>query len=519
VNASVAPLRRLNGDQYRNTIKDLFGFNDVLTGGDALPPDEAVSDDRFMSNINRTVTGSDVDTYSLAAEAVAAKAVMNLGTLLGCDPAGAGETACISGFIEKFGKRAYRRPLTDGEKTRAMTLYMVGRKTDVATGVRLVLSGMLQSVNFLYLFELAPPSDAGKVVQVDNWAMASRLSFFLTGSTPDEKLLAAADTGALSTAEQVTAQAKRLIKESPRFAEMLRSFHGQWLEMGELSSAEKDAMMFPAWNEKLRAAMIEEPKRFVDEVMRGDGTLETLLTAPFSMVNGTLATFYGATGGPAGETTWQKVMLNPQQRSGLLTQAGLLANLAHENRTSYILRGKMIRGGLLCRAITPPPPTVDANETDIPPTADARTRAMLHRKNPSCASCHENFDPLGFAFENYDATGKYRTTEGGKAIDASGDVADTRALDGKVNNAIELVHKLAGADEVRECMARQWMRFALGRNEHVDDDDLGEFQTEKDDAGSLAQAMKGFKDSGWKIADLLAALTVSDSFRYQKVKP
>jgi len=236
------------------------------------------------------------------------------------------------------------------------------------------------------------------------------------------------------------------------------------------------------------------------------------------VVNRPLATFYGATGGPAGDT-WQKTMLDPKQRSGMLTQAGLMAALAHENRTSYILRGKLIREGLLCKAISPPPPNVDANETNIPPNADARTRAMLHRTNPSCASCHQSFDPLGFAFENYDAIGHYRTMENGKAIDASGEIADTDHLDGPVTNALDLVNKLAGSDEVRQCVARQWFRFALGRNDHVDDNDTGEVQKDKDDAQSLAQAMKGFQDSGWKITDLLAAIAVTDSFRYQKVKP
>jgi hypothetical protein len=508
VMASAAPLRRLTGDQFRNTIQDLLGLGDLATEA-ALPPDESISNERFLSNVTRPVQGSDVDRYADLAEAIARKATANLPPLLGCDAGGANETACIGTFIERFGKRAFRRPLTQGEVGRAKALYMAGRASgDVANGVRLVVQAMLQSPSFLYLFEPAPGAAPGKIVQVDPWAMAARLSYFFLDSMPDNDLLAAAEAGQLASPEQVTTQATRLMT-TQRFRDMVTKFHTEWLELGELRSVDKDAKLFPAWSEPLRAAMLEEPRRFVDYVMHeGDGKLETLLTAPFSILSGPLYDLYGVAR-PAGAAAdaWQKVALDPKQRGGLLTQAGIMASLAKEDRTSFIRRGRMVREGVLCTPVPDPPAGVDASETKVPASADARMRAAIHRDKPECASCHALFDPLGFAFEPYDAIGRFRTTENGKPIDSQTEVSATRALDGAVKDAVDLVGKLAGADEVRECVAKQWLRFALGREETGDD------------AGTLGEVMNGFKSNGWKVTDLLLAVARSDSFRYQKVKP
>src|SRR5439155_3413800 len=169
-------------------------------------------------------------------------------------------------------------------------------------------------------------------------------------------------------------------------------------------------------------------------------------------------------------------------------------------RTSFILRGKLIREAILCVDVPPPPPGVDANETNISPTATAKQRSEMHRTNPACSGCHGLFDPLGFGFEIYDAIGKYRTTDAmGAPIDSAVDITGTQTIDGHVASGVELLKKLGTAPEVRECVARQWMRFGLGR---MEDD--------KDDAATLAAALKSMKDSGGKISDLLVALARSD---------
>jgi hypothetical protein len=240
----------------------------------------------------------------------------------------------------------------------------------------------------------------------------------------------------------------------------------------------------------------------------GDGKVDTLLSAPFSVLSGPLYDLYGVPK-PAGAAAdaWTKVDLNPKQRAGLLTQAGLMASLAKEDRTSFIRRGKLVREGMLCTPIPDPPPGVDASESMIPATADARERARLHRDKPECAACHALFDQLGFAFEEYDAIGRFRTMDVGKPVDASTDITMTATLNGHVTDAIDLATKLAGSEEAKTCVARMWLRFGLGRMETPDDD------------ATLKEVVSGFKAGGWKVTELLAALAKSDSFRYQKVKP
>jgi hypothetical protein len=501
--AGVAPLRRLNADQYRNTVQDLLGVTDAIDAG-SLPADEAIGG-RFISNVVRPVQGVDVERYAGLAETLARKAVLNLNGLVGCDPSGAGEAACIAKFIDSFGRRAYRRPLTRAEADRATALYTAGRTgADPSNGVRLVVQGLLQSVNFLYLFEPAPAGMGGKVVAIDPWAMASRLSYFFLNSMPDNDLFTAAAANQLASADQIVKQATRLMG-TPRFIATAQSFHGQWLDLADLPTAEKDSTLFPRWSAEVRSALVEETPRFVEQVLRqGDGTLASLLSAHYTMVSPALFDFYGL---PHTGTGWQKVDLDPTQRAGLFTQAGLLASLAHEDRTSYIERGKLVREALLCTKVPEPPPGIDTSETKIPATADARMRAALHRSDPACASCHSLFDPVGFTFEKYDATGFYRTADNGKPIDTSGDLTDTQHVNGPVRDAVDLMGKLAVADEVRECVARQWMRFALGREETPAD------------APSLVATVAGFKDGGWKVSALLASLARSDAFRYQTAKP
>jgi hypothetical protein len=238
----------------------------------------------------------------------------------------------------------------------------------------------------------------------------------------------------------------------------------------------------------------------------GDGKLETLLTAPYSVISGPLYDLYGLPK-PANPNDWKKVDLDPKQRGGLFTQAGIMASLATDLRTSFIRRGKLVRAGLLCTPVPDPPPGIDATEMAVAANATARERAKQHRDKPECASCHALFDPLGFPFESFDAIGRFRATENGKPVDTTTDVTITRGLNGPVKDALEMLGKMAKDDEVRECVARQWLRFALGRDEVADDKD------------TLAGAVAGFKAGGYKITDLLTAIARSDSFRYQKVLP
>jgi hypothetical protein len=506
LDVGISGMRRLTAEQYRNTVRDLLKLQDAreLVSPSALPGDGALAD-RFTSNAANALQGLDADKYADLADMLARKAVTNLSTLVGC---GTMDAACAQTFIENFGKRAFRRPLTQVEVERYKKVFAAG--SDFATGIRLVVQTFLQSPKFIYLVEIVPPDGAGKVYEVDGWAIASRLSYFFLASMPDEPLFAAAEAGRLKTPEQIAEQATRLMNDA-RFRETLGFFHHEWLELDQLSSAEKDAMAFSVWTPELKAELQEQVSRFIQGVLRdGDGKIETLLTASFTFMKGGLYDLYGLPR-PAGAAanSWAKVDLDPKQRSGLLTHAGLMAGMAHENRTSYILRGKMVREAMLCTVVPPPPPGVDASETNIPPTATAQERSVLHRTKPECATCHELFDPLGFAFEIYDAVGRFRASDAaGKPIDSRAVIAATAKIDGTVGDALELTRRLGPAEEVQACVARQWLRFALGRE-----------LDETEDASTLSAVLKATNDSGGKVGDILSAVARSNAFRHLKVKP
>jgi len=509
INVGISPLRRLTAEQYRNTVRDLLMMPDaktvVLTTD--LPADGAIAD-RFSGNATGALAGLDADTYSGLAEKLATKAVANLTPLLPCQPSGG--KACATQFIQAFGKRAFRRPLSAAEVTRFETVFTTGSTGGTfQEGIKLVIQAMLQSPKFLYLIEPIPANGAGKVFQVDGWAMATRLSYFFLNSMPDAGLFTAAEANQLGTPEQVADQAQRLIKDT-RFRETLATFHNEWLELDALESADKDAMMFPTWTDALKTALGQQTEKFIEGVIAdGDGKMGTLLASSYSWLSGPLYDLYGVTK-PANATAWTKVTLKNDQRAGLLTHAGLLAGLAHENRTSFILRGNLVREAILCFEVPPPPANVDTSEMMISPTATAKERSEMHRSNPSCMGCHAAFDPIGFAFESYDAIGKYRTTDAaGKPIDTEGELVDvSKALDGKVPNAVALAQKLSTSTEAGECVARMWMRFGLGRSE-----------SDKEDTTSLAAAFKAMKDSGGSIPETLVSIARSDSFRHQKVNP
>jgi hypothetical protein len=289
--AAVAPLRRLTADQYRNTVRDLLGLSEPIPAS-ALPGDDSVAD-HYFSNVSSPLETVDIERYGDLAETLATKAVAKLATLVPCDPA-TGDAACAARFIETFGRRAYRRPLTSVELARLGKVYAAG--SGFADGIQGLVSAFLQSPKFLYLPESVPAqATPGSVVAVDQWAMASRLSYFLLGSLPDDPLLDAAAGSQLGTAEQIATQAKRLMADK-RFGATLASFHGGWLLLRELDGAEKDPMIFPAqaWSPEIKTALGEESRRFVDYVFtQGDGRLQTLLSAPFSMLSGPLYAHYG----------------------------------------------------------------------------------------------------------------------------------------------------------------------------------------------------------------------------------
>jgi hypothetical protein len=499
----LAPVRRLTNIEYNNTVGDLLGD----TSGPARDFAADVAQDGFTNNaLGQSVSPVLTEQYLAAAEALSRAATANLSGLLGCDPAAAGESACVGEFIRSFGKRAWRRPLSPAEEGRLTSIFSIARaEFPLDVSVQLVLQVILQSPQFLYLLEIPSATLAatpGSVVALDNWQVASRLSYFLLGSMPDPQLLAAAEAGELSTPEQVAAQARRLLG-LPRARERIGLFFTEWLYLRNIEREQKDPKLFPKYSLELGSLLQQQVQLFGTSIILDQaGSAADLLTAPYTYMTPELAPIYGVA--PPPEPGFTRVDLDPTRRAGLLTHVGILASLAKANQTDPVHRGKFVRERLLCETVSPPPPNANITPPEISPDATTRERFNQHRANPACAGCHALMDDIGLGFEHYDAIGEWRDTENGEAIDATGTIAGSD-VEGDFDGAIELAHKLAQSQQARECFAQTWFRFAHGRS------------VTEADMGQIARLTETFNDSSSPILELLVQVTQTRAFRHQLV--
>jgi hypothetical protein len=497
---AVAPLRRLTREQYDNSIRDLLGIEGHPSL--ALSADEKLA--AFFSNSVSPISRLSVEQYRDAAEDLAADAVeQQLDELVGCTGAEQ-DAACADEFVQSFGRRVFRRPLTTEEAERYRGLFATNQPRGFGEGIRVVLATLLQSPHFVYHLELTPAPSGGGVTPLLGYEVASRLSFALWNTSPDAELLDAAGAGKLDTKDGLRAQAERLL-QSERAKDALASFHLQWLGLDSLADTAKDAELFPQFTDALKGSMRAEAVDFADFVIRhGDGRLQTLLSAPFTVAGSDVLSLYGATGAAAVDGT---VQLDPTQRAGLLTQAGYLSAHAHANQTSPVHRGLSVRKNLLCTDLPDPPMNVDNTPPEPDPTATTRQRFEQHRDDASCSGCHQLLDPIGVGFENYDAIGRFRTTENGLAIDPAGELVSAGTSSGAFSGAVELAKRLSTSPEVRVCVQKQWFRFSLGRFEAAED------------ACTLQTLGDEFAASDFDVKRLLLSLVTSDAFRYRKVDP
>ncbi len=491
---AAAPLRRLSGEQYANTVVDLLLLDSPPVFD--LPSDEQVGG--FYSNSVAPVDELTVTKYVTASEQAAAAAALD--GLRPCPADVADETACAEAFVDSFGRRAYRRPLAADERTRLLQVYDANRADSTFDeALRLVIQTALQSPNFLYMVEIGTDEVTPGVRALGAYELATRLSYFLWNSMPDDRLLDLADSGALD-ADQLAAEARRLLDDD-RARRAIGSFHLQWLELSRLELLEKSQQRFPEYSPAMRDAMRAETVAFVDHVVRhGDGSLATLLTAEFSFPPAALWGLYGIDGTAVPEG--DPVPLPPGQRAGLLTQAAVLAVHAHPDETSIVRRGKLLRENLLCQVVPPPPPVVDNTPPTPEPGESARDALERHRDDPACSGCHILMDELGVGLEHYDAIGRHRTEdETGVAIDASGTIAASD-VNGPYVGAVELAARLASSERVHHCAVDHWFQFAHGRA--ID---------RASDACRLDELYGGFTSSDQNIAELLVAIVQTDAFR------
>lgn len=496
-----SPLRRLTRDEYDATLRDLLG-DDSAPGARLLPEENGGA---YGNNEDvRSVGALLAEQYMAAAEDVAARAIADLPALLGCAEDEVESEACFTGFLSRFGTRAYRRPLRDAEMEKLTALYRTARaQWGASTGVSLVLQAMLQSPHFLYRVELVPPSD-GPYERLTSWQLASRLSYLLWGTMPDEALFAAAESGALDTPEGIESEARRLL-DDPRSEYLLEHFVDGWLELEKLPHLRKNAEVYPKFDDSLPPLFREESHTFVKFLFHEAGSYTEMLTAPYSMMNATLAAYYGVSG-PSGEA-FERVELDRTRHAGLLTHASFLATHAKAFESSPIHRGMFVRASVLCGHVPPVPDGLMIEPPDPDPNLTTRERFTEHRENSVCRGCHELLDPLGFGFENYDGIGVYRESENGHPIDASGEILGTD-VDGPFVGVVELGARLAGSEHVQRCMAQQWFTFAYGRKPGGDVDRC-----------AMTQLERTMVRTGGDLRELVLALTRTDAFRFRSAIP
>jgi hypothetical protein len=300
----------------------------------------------------------------------------------------------------------------------------------------------------------------------------------------------------------IGAQVTRMLND-PKAGETIGLFHTQWLGLEDLAASDKDTALFPAFSPALLEAMAAETKLFSDYVVRqGDGLLATLLTSNLAFPQGDLFDVYGVAE-PSGYQVGTPIELDGTQRAGILTQAAFLTRKAHRDQSSPVHRGLLVRENVLCQPIDAPPADVNNVPPAPTPATSTRDRFAQHSSDATCAGCHMLMDPIGLGFENFDALGQFRTMDGRGAVDATGEFVEVGAdLAGTFNGAVELANKLAGSEEVTNCVSVQWFRFSLGRIEA------------ENDACSIMAIRDGFQASGGNIKTLLAQIALSDAFRH-----
>jgi len=496
--------RRLTLDEYDRSVRDLLGFDVGLISNDF--PEELATLQGYFARGDLRVSDRLVVELERAAERLAAQAVNraeSYSTIVRCVSQ---DVACRDEFVRAFGLRTYRRPLSEVEVGRYQTLFdsaaeLVASGDPFRDGVQLVVETMLQSPNFLYRVERGTGVSDEVGERIDGYEAASRLSFMLWGSTPDDSLLTAAGAGELSTPEGVAQHARRLV-DDPQVSTRVNDYHSRWLQLSALSAGSKDSTLFPEYTAGLVGSMLEETRRFVEEAtLVSGGSLTALLTAPYGFVDARLAALYGLEGTFGDEL--QRVDFGPDDpRGGLLTQAGFLAgHSSASDRTSPILRGVFVLRRLLCQDIPDPPPNAQSTEPPPSETPIVTTRDFFEWKTgmSECRGCHFQINPAGFAFEDFDTIGRHRTEEAGERIDASG-ALELGQVTLEFEGGKEFSAQIAELPEAQACYARNWLRYLWGR---ADTDD---------DLRTLSTIRNGLATSDYGIRELLLDVTESAAF-------
>jgi len=493
-------LKRLTVVQYRNSIHDLLGDK---VAAPPLEPDTLLSGSAAVGAGRIVISRQATEKFGLAAFQLARTALADeawRAKWIPCDGAAPYDAACAGQFLDRFGRRAWRRPLAADEKARYLAVIKSAARPRLADGITAAVAGLLQSPHFLYRVEVGVPDPQDPKRRVlSDFEMASRLSYFLWGAPPDDQLLDAAATGRLATDEGLRAEAERMLA-SPKARNTVTAFFTELLRLNKLDHLNQFKEKYKQVSGTLGKSMREETMRVVEEIAldpRRD--FREMFDARFTYLNGELARLYGLPP-PEGDRFTRVELPTGIHRRGVLGHASFLAINAHSTAPSPTKRGRFIREALLCQAIPPPPPDVS---TKLPkdgegPARTVRQKLVAHRKLSQCNGCHKAMDPMGLAFETFDGIGAYRSKEdNGLAIDPSGEL-DGVAFSDPTALAVMLRHN----PKVGVCVARHLYRFALGHLESEGEEPL------------VADLAAGLERDGYRFLSLVLNVVKSRGFRY-----
>jgi hypothetical protein len=495
---------RLTHGQLKNTLVDALGF--APPSIDMFPPETRL--DGFANQSGKlTIAPLLADDYLGAADELATNVLSRTTEFLACPMTGLGNGTCLGDFIKSLGSKMWRRPLVDTEVSKLTALYnstvMVAGTPD--SGVRNIVKAMFMSPNFLYRTEVGNTTAAGQVTYLTDYELASALSYMLWDSAPDKALLDLAAAGKLHDKQTLVAQAQRLWA-AKKTSSALNGFMQQWLQIEALLDADKDPTLYPKYDKTVANDLLEESRLYLNSVVfdaGGDKSFKTLFTGNYGFVNSRTAYIYGAT---SNSPTLAKTTLNGAQRRGLLTLGAFVAAHSDGTDTGLVSRGRYFREEFLCDSVPPPNPK-DAvfDPTKITPDMTNRERLTAHTTSPVCAACHSLFDGIGFAMENYDPIGQFRTMDKNKMIDPTGTLPlPSGAATLTFKNFVELIDQLAVQPDIYSCFSGQYLSYSTGRA--AGDISMCERKLVTDE----------FVKSGYKVDKLVMSVVNSPSFMARK---
>ncbi|MCO6457795.1 MAG: DUF1592 domain-containing protein [Pirellulaceae bacterium] len=498
-------IRRLNRAEYNNTIRDLVGI-------DFRPADDFPSDDvgEGFDNIGDVLSIPPLllEKYLMAAEAIVDRALADPDArrrILEHQPEAEGlsRREAARRNLRQFASRAFRRPVTDEEMERLFQLirFTLDQGGSEQDAMRVALQAILASPHFLFRVERDPAADdPDGIRELDDWELATRLSYFLWSSMPDAELFRLAGEGSLRQPDVLRAQARRMLAD-PKSRALTENFAGQWLQLRSLGDIAPDPRQFPAFDDRLREAMLRETQMFFESIVRDDRSVLDFLTADYSYVNQQLAEHYGLEGIEGPE--FRRVAL-PERRRGVLTQASVLLLTSNPTRTSPVKRGKWILDNILGEPPPPPPDGVEPLDENAETLGSLRQRMEQHRSNEACAVCHRKMDTLGFGLENFDVIGAWRERDGRFEIDPAGTLPGGREF----RDAGELMQILA--EEKREqfcrCLAEKMLTYGLGRG------------LQAYDRCAVNAIVKQLSGNDYRFSALITAIVTSDPFTLREAR-